>query len=75
MVNQSVPDNIPDRLRLLADWIDVKTADNPNTEVQRDLRKWADRLAALFDAIDSGDPDAQWITNVLAKAEELRQME
>lgn len=29
------------RLKLLAMWIDMKYPDDPNPEVQRDLRKWA----------------------------------
>lgn len=32
----------PTGLRKLADWFDVTTSDNPNTEVQQDLRRWAD---------------------------------
>lgn len=34
----------PDRLRLLADWIDAKYPGDADPEIQRDLRRWA-RLA------------------------------
>lgn len=38
-----------EKLRLLADWIDVIDAQrgSDGDEAQRDLRKWADALAAL----------------------------
>ena len=35
----AIPD--PDKLELLADWIDKKHPNDSNPEVQRDLRMWA----------------------------------
>lgn len=48
----ALPD--PEKLELLASWIDVKHADNPDTEVQDDLRRWA---AGIRAAIEKATPD------------------
>jgi hypothetical protein len=34
----------PSKLRTLAAWIDIKYLNDPNPQVQNDLRKWADVL-------------------------------
>lgn len=34
-------------LALLAEYFDLKYPDNPNTEVQDDLRKWAKNIRAI----------------------------
>lgn len=39
----------PEKLRKLADWFDVKYPDDPNPEVQNDLRKLADQLDKMYD--------------------------
>ncbi len=39
---EDLPD--PDKLELLADWIDSKYPDDPNPDVQADLRRWAQSL-------------------------------
>ena len=36
-----VGETVPARLRLLAEWVSLKTPNNPDTEVQDDLRRWA----------------------------------
>ena len=38
--------NWPQKLRMLADWIDMKRPDYKSDEVQQDLRKLADLIAA-----------------------------
>ncbi len=38
------PENVVVGLRVLADWFDGMYPDNPNTEVQEDLRRWAEEL-------------------------------
>lgn len=40
----------PEKLRLLADWFDA-THDSPDTEVQEDLRHWADVIEKLVSGI------------------------
>ena len=53
---EALPD--PARLRLLAEWIDVKYPDDPNPEVQRDLRNWADKIdVALAEWRRWGEPE------------------
>ena len=43
----------PERLELLADWFDKTTAENPDKEVQRDLRKWAEGLRYMQKLYDN----------------------
>lgn len=62
-MRQLEPETVSSRLRILADWIDVKTGcgkpgGDQHDEVQRDLRNWADALEKLFDAIDARDMQA-----------------
>lgn len=40
----------PEKLRLLADWLDVKYPAE-DTEAQNDLRHWADLIERLVDSI------------------------
>jgi hypothetical protein len=47
----------PERFNLLADWIDVMTPENPNTEVQDDLRKMAKMLNEFLIIIDHWEKD------------------
>lgn len=35
---------VPDRLRLLAQWLDKVCTEDTDPEIQEDLRKWADLL-------------------------------
>lgn len=44
----ALPD--PDKLDVLATWIDVMYPDDSNPEVQRDLRRWADAIRAALAA-------------------------
>lgn len=37
----------PVKLELLADWFDTKYPDNPDKEVQNDLRQWAQKIREL----------------------------
>lgn len=43
----------PDKFRILADWIDIKTKNNKNKEVQIDLRDIADEFEQATAIIDS----------------------
>src|SRR3990167_6166050 len=38
----------PNKLRRLAEWIDLKYPDDQSPQVQRDLRRWADGIDALL---------------------------
>ena len=38
----------PDKLDVLADWVDAIRPNDPDPEVQRQLRKWADALRAAI---------------------------
>lgn len=42
----------PYGLRLLADLFDARKPDDPNPEVQADLRHWADLIEVLVGVID-----------------------
>lgn len=53
MNTKSICDLLPDPLKLvlLADWIDLHYPNDPNTEIQEDLRKWANNIKLLSMAI------------------------
>jgi hypothetical protein len=55
----------PERLELLADWLDKTTADNPDKEIQKDLRKWAEgvrEIKSLFDETKRADDELRYKT-------------
>lgn len=49
-----IPTNGPEGLRLLADWFDLRDAENGSSgdQVQQDLRHWADDMEAASAALD-----------------------
>ena len=55
------------KLRDLATWIDIKFMDNPNKQVQTDLREWADNIdhaiALLQQRPEAGDYEKRTIEN------------
>lgn len=45
----------PDKLEMLADWIDVKYPDDDDPEVQLDLRRWARDIRAFLASKENPD--------------------
>ncbi len=58
-----------DKLRYLAKWIDVKYPNDLDPEVQRDLRRIANKLASLEDAIKKIIPEIEGITYTMGAHE------
>ncbi len=44
---RSLPKTDSEKLRLLADWFDIIYPDDPNPEIQKDLRRMADEWEAI----------------------------
>lgn len=47
----------PDKLELLADWLDVKYPDDNDSQVQLDLRRWA---RGIRDVLQAAAADLLW---------------
>lgn len=52
VIRDAIPD--PNKLELLANWIDSMYPFDPNPEVQRDLRIWAKKGRKVLTAISEG---------------------
>ena len=68
MIGEGLP--APERLELLADWFDKTTTDNPDKEIQNDLRKWAEgirEIKSLFDETKREDDESHYKTIYAAK--------
>lgn len=62
------PETIPGRLKMLADWLDIRFY-RENDEVQQDLRRWSVGIERLFAAIESEDMDDIWAAYVELKSQ------